>query len=108
MHYPHTGWCSCGRPNIYCDGHEEKTMTRIEGTPGSYPLRKQVAASQVDEPAEYRKTATVLAARLRTDAVIVTPEGEMKARAGDYLAQHEDGHAWPIKRETFEGTYEAA
>jgi hypothetical protein len=30
----------------------------------------------------------------------------MSAKAGDYLAQHEDGHAWPIAREIFESTYE--
>lgn len=30
----------------------------------------------------------------------------MEAKAGDYLGQHEDGHAWPIKRDVFESTYE--
>jgi hypothetical protein len=81
-------------------------MRRIAGTPGSYPLHDR--ADDFDAPVEYRKTATVLAVQLPYDAVIVTPEGEMQAHAGDYLAQHEDGHAWPIRRETFEGTYEAA
>jgi len=85
----------------------------INGQPGSYPLGKQsprggtgVGLRIVGEAQEYRKTATVRAAQLGTDAVITTPEGEMQAASGDYLAQHEDGHAWPIKRETFEGTYE--
>jgi hypothetical protein len=81
-------------------------VTRIEGTPGSYPLTESGDPSHTEPAHEYRKTATVLAAQLTADAEIVTPEGVMSAKAGDYLAQHEDGHAWPIKRETFEGTYE--
>lgn len=76
---------------------------RIQGTPGSFPIYDNQDALVVGE---YRKTATVVAAQLPWDAIIVTPEGEMTATAGDYLAQHQDGHAWPIKRETFESTYE--
>ena len=77
-------------------------MRRIDGSKGSYPL---TAYSTIGE---YRKIATVFAAQLDEDAEIETPEGVMSAKAGDYLAQHEDGHAWPIKREVFEATYEEA
>lgn len=79
-------------------------MKRIAGTPGSYPLDR---GDVHEQPRQWRKTALVLAASLTEDVEVETPEGVMTAKAGDYLAQHEDGHAWPIKRETFEGTYEA-
>lgn len=80
----------------------------IDGTAGSFPLTGGLSSAPIGEPREYRKTALVLAAPLTFDAEITTPEGVMQAKAGDYLAQHQDGHAWPIKRETFEGTYEVA
>ena len=85
-------------------------MNRIDGTPGSYPLHKSKTPTtgSLRFPREWRKTATVVAEPLAADAEIETPEGLMRARAGDYLAQHEDGHAWPIKREVFEATYEEA
>lgn len=71
---------------------------RIDGTPGSYPLYGKPSRL-------YRKTTAVRAAELPEAAVIVTPEGEMVASAGDFLAQHNDGHAWPIKRDVFLSTY---
>ncbi len=93
---------------------------RINGQPGSYPLYHEdtpldpefmtrlvpLTRVRVPNQREWRKTATVLAEPLLEDAEIETPEGVMSAKAGDYLAQHPDGHAWPIKRETFESTYE--
>lgn len=80
-------------------------IRRLAGMPGAYPIFDQ--EDGLGSPREYRKTATVLAVQLPYDAEIETPEGVMSAKAGDYLAQHSDGHAWPIKRETFESTYEA-
>jgi hypothetical protein len=82
---------------------EEASVTTILGTPGSFPLYRK--ATPVGSPQTYRKTATVLAAELAEPVRIVTPEGEMVASAGDFLAQHDDGHAWPIKREVFLSTY---
>ena len=77
-------------------------MKRINGQPGSYPVHEVIG----EHRGEYRKISSVFAAQLTEDAEIETPEGVMSAKAGDYLAQHEDGHAWVIKRETFESTYE--
>lgn len=83
-------------------------MERINGQPGSYPLAstRSPTTGSASFPRRWRKTATVLAEELTEDVEVETPEGVMSAKAGDYLAQHEDGHAWPIKRETFESTYE--
>jgi len=82
-------------------------MKRINGQPGSYPLYHEDTPLDPDQhQREWRKTATVLAEPLLEDAVIESPEGDLWSEAGDYLAQHEDGHAWVIKRETFESTYE--
>lgn len=83
-------------------------VSRIDGTPGSYPLTQSGDPSDTRPPAEYRKTATVLAAQLTTEAVVVTPEGEIHAVAGDYLLQDpDDGRSWPVGRERFEATYES-
>ena len=80
---------------------------RIDGTAGSYPLHRE-STPMAAPPQKYRKTATILAVQLTADVDVETPEGVMRAAAGDYLAEHQDGHAWPIKREIFEGTYEPA
>jgi hypothetical protein len=86
-------------------------MKTINGQPGSYPLgeddtEEPLRDIKLGRVGEYRKTATVRMACLMEDVEIETPEGVMSAKTGDYLAQHQDGHAWPIKRETFESTYE--
>ena len=84
-------------------------MKRIDGTMGAYPLgigRAEPTAPLIGPPRLWRKIALVEAEQLAEDVAIETWEGVMQASAGDYLAQHQDGHAWPIKRETFEGTYE--
>jgi hypothetical protein len=57
-------------------------------------------------PAEYRKTATVLATVAPQAGVVATPEGEMSFDAGDYLVtDNPPTHAWPVKRDVFERTY---
>lgn len=76
---------------------------KIDGTAGSYPLDAPCEA--IAQARMYRKTATVLAAELLEPVRITTPEGEMVASAGDYLAQHADGHARPIRRAVFLDTY---
>jgi hypothetical protein len=91
-------------------------VKRIDGTMGAYPLgigraepTAPVGRSQgfrARPPRLWRKIALVEAEQLTEPVEVETPEGVMQASAGDYLAQHQDGHAWPIKRETFEGTYE--
>jgi hypothetical protein len=77
---------------------------RINGNRGSYPLAR-AATPITGAPQRYRKTTTVLAAELIEPAMITTLEGEMVAGTGDYLAQHADGHAWPVRRSVFLDTY---
>jgi hypothetical protein len=76
---------------------------RIDGNRGSYPLAG--LAAPVGPSQMYRKTTPVLAAELTEPVMITTLEGEMVAGTGDYLAQHADGHAWPVKRSVFLDTY---
>lgn len=76
---------------------------RINGNRGSYPLA--YSTTPLGPSGTYRKTKTVLAAELLEPVMITTLEGEMVAGAGDYLAQHEDGHAWPVRRDVFLDTY---
>jgi hypothetical protein len=80
-------------------------MKIIDGTVGSFPLNTS-AAPLAEAAAEYRKTATSLAAPLGEDVTVRTPEGDMQAKAGDYLVQAPNGHAWPVAQEYFEQTQE--
>lgn len=58
-------------------------------------------------PSEYRKTATVLARPIDYPAIVRTPEGDMEMEAGDYLVtDNPPTHAWPVRRDVFEATYE--
>lgn len=54
----------------------------------------------------YRKTATTWAVELPEDVTVSTPEGEMEAEAGDYLAIDSEGGLYPIEAEVFAETYE--
>ena len=55
----------------------------------------------------YRKIGTVLATDVQEDGYVVTPEGEMRFSAGDFIVtDNPPTHAWPVKREVFEKTYE--
>ena len=56
---------------------------------------------------EYRKTATVMARQMDEDFEVDTLEGTMKGKAGDYLCRAHTGEEWPVKKEIFEGSYEA-
>lgn len=59
-------------------------------------------------PARYRKTATVLAARIESPFVVDTPEGRMTGEPGDFLVTDDPPtHAWPVRSEVFERTHEA-
>jgi hypothetical protein len=76
----------------------------IKGKIGAFPLDDK--ASPVGEVGKYRKTALTLAAQLTEDCVIETPEGDHTAKAGDYLVQASDGHAWPVMKSYFESSNE--
>lgn len=55
----------------------------------------------------YRKTATILARQINDEVIILTPEGNMYAHPGDYIASDDPPtHLWPVRREVFESTYE--
>lgn len=55
----------------------------------------------------YRKTATVLACKTMEDGEIVTPEGVMRYRAGDWIvSDNPPTHVWPVKKDIFEATHE--
>ncbi len=70
-------------------------------------LSNEVASLILEAGAEYRKTAPVRAVPVGYDFAVETPEGVMYAHAGDYLVTDVPStHFWPVKRETFEKTYE--
>ena len=55
----------------------------------------------------YRKTTPVRARQMETEFIVFTLEGEMRGHAGDYLvSDFEMTHAWPVRRDIFESTYE--
>lgn len=56
---------------------------------------------------EYRKTSTTWAVELPEDVTVQTPDGEMEAEAGDYLAIDAEEHLYPIDAEVFARTYAA-
>jgi hypothetical protein len=57
-------------------------------------------------PKEYRKVATITAVQMMKDFAVLTLEGEVRGRAGDYLAKGVTGELYPIARKIFEKTYE--
>lgn len=55
----------------------------------------------------FRKTTPVRARQMPHDFVVFTLEGEMRGHAGDYLvSDFEMTHAWPVRQDVFERTYE--
>lgn len=55
----------------------------------------------------YLKGATVIAGQAQISGVVQTPEGEMTFQPGDYIAtDNPPTHAWPIRQQVFETTYE--
>ena len=79
------------------------TANRIEGRSLSeHPL------AQAAQPALYSKVGTVLVVEAPIGGVIVTPEGEMRYQAGDFiLTDNPPTHAWPVQAQTFRNTYRA-
>lgn len=55
---------------------------------------------------EYRKTTTTWARPMKNAFEVLTEEGVMAGRAGDYLAVGAAGEMYPIKRDIFEKTFE--
>lgn len=55
----------------------------------------------------FQKKALVRARQIHTPFAVHTLEGTMRANAGDYLvSDFEMTHAWPVRRDVFESTYE--
>jgi hypothetical protein len=87
-----------------------------EKEPVVLPSEKDKAATQVayfqtydklpGQPAEYRKKTTIRAVRLWTPFEVVTLEGPVRGKAGDWLAKGVNGELYPINAEVFEKTYE--
>jgi hypothetical protein len=55
---------------------------------------------------DFRKKTTIKAVQMDKDFVILTFEGTMKGKAGDWLAKGIRGELFPIAKEIFEETYE--
>lgn len=55
---------------------------------------------------EYRKTATIYAARMEEPFVVVTLEGVMEGKAGDFLALGVAGELYPIDAAVMAASYE--
>ena len=54
----------------------------------------------------YSKVGTVLAVQAPISGVVVTPEGEMRYQAGDWiLTDNPPTHAWPVQDQIFRNTY---
>jgi hypothetical protein len=79
------------------------TNNRIEGRSlTEHPL------AQTAQPALYSKVGTVLVVEAPISGVILTPEGEMRYQAGDFiLTDNPPTHAWPVQAQTFRNTYRA-
>ncbi len=58
------------------------------------------------EPCEYRKKTTIRAVKMSAEFEVVTIEGSVKGKAGDWLAKGVNGELYPINAEVFEKTYE--
>jgi len=55
---------------------------------------------------EYKKLEPILAIKSWFSGYINTPEGIMRFKKGDYLAEGIDGEHYPIKESIFKKTYE--
>jgi hypothetical protein len=54
----------------------------------------------------YRKKTFITAVQMDKDFVVLTLEGTVKGKAGDWLAKGVKGELYPINKEIFEQTYE--
>ena len=57
---------------------------------------------------EYRKKTTIRAVRMEKDFAVLTLEGMVKGKAGDWLAKGVKGELYPIAADVFDRTYELA
>lgn len=55
---------------------------------------------------KYQKAVPTWAVQLPRDATIITREGEVQAKEGDYLALDSSGYPYPIEGEEFGRMYE--
>jgi len=55
---------------------------------------------------QYRKTTTIRAVRMEKDFAVLTLEGLVKGKAGDWLARGVKGELYPIAADVFDRTYE--
>jgi hypothetical protein len=54
----------------------------------------------------YRKKTTIKAVKIVEEFEVVTLEGRMKGKPGDYLAQGIKGELYPVDARIFEETYD--
>lgn len=55
---------------------------------------------------KYQKSVPTWAVQLPRDATIITREGEVQAKEGDYLDLDASGYPYPIEEEEFERMYD--
>jgi len=57
-------------------------------------------------PKTYKKIFSIKAIQLDVDFIVVTKEGTIRGKAGDYLCQGVTGEKWPVDRIIFESSYQ--
>jgi hypothetical protein len=57
-------------------------------------------------PRKFCKKTFTMAVQMDKDFTIITLEGVVKGKAGDYMAKGIKGELYPIAKEIFEATYE--
>lgn len=77
----------------------------FNGHKGTHCLT-DVGSSFRDDAKEYRKTATIRAIRIDHPFEVVTMEGTMRGKPGDWLVEGPAGEAWVIDAGIFAATYE--
>jgi hypothetical protein len=95
-------WRACGVPAGGRVMTEAEAVFHSSGMPGFSP---EIRALPGAIPA--RKLERTVRARFAgTDAVVQTPEGAVRARAGDAIITGYAGEEWPVPRKSFEASYE--
>lgn len=55
---------------------------------------------------ECKKKTTIMAVQMTTDFEVITIEGKVQGKAGDWLAKGIAGELYPIAQDIFEKSYE--
>jgi len=67
---------------------------------------KEIKEEEFEGFKKYRKKTLIRAKQMHKDFMVKTLEGNMSAKAGDYLAIGIEGELYPIQKEIFVKTYE--